>query len=1091
MRSRFPVLFVRLLSAFVCMASTDAARAAPAGSSRHEWQDPLVFGVNKLPPRNPAWPCPDKESALNSDYDHSPWVRSLDGEWRFHWAPDPDARPRDFFAPDYDDTAWKQIPVPSCWELLGYGVPTYSNSIYPFQVNPPSVMDEPPAHFTAYAHRNPVGSYRRDFEVPAGWSDQRVLLHFAGVSSAMYVWVNGVRVGYSEDSRSPAEFDITDHVKPGPNKLAVEVYRFCDGSYIEDQDMWRMSGIFRDVFLYTTPRVSIWDSYVHAELDEKLETAGVSLHYTLRSMSAADASKLRIRLSLRSPDGSWVGNGPLLDEPVAEPGTGCSTPRRTDTATVETPLLWTSETPNVYSALVELVGDGRVIEARRFDLGFRKVEIRGPEFLVNGRSIKIKGVNRHEFDPATGYTLTRERMEEDVRLIKQANLNFVRTAHYPDDPRWYELCNRHGLFVLNEANVESHGLSYHQKVLPGDRDEWRGACVDRMRRMVVRDRSAPSVVIWSLGNEAGYGNVFLSMREAALAADPERRPIQYADMNRAADMDSQTYPTIEWLLQHVAGKAMRKGERGESTNEEQHGTYPSGRPFLMNEYAHAMGNSLGNFKDYWDVIEQHPILIGGFIWEWVDQTPYKKNPDGVRFFAYGGDFGDQPNDGVFCSKGLVDAERKPRPHYWEAKKVLQPVKVLPENMARGKIRVRNGSDFSSLGRFRIEWKLEENGVCLEAGELKNPGLAAGEDQVLTIPWSRKEWMPGKEYFVIVRFLLAEDQSWAEAGHLVAWEQLQVPAPSVRPTEMARPAAVPFHRMDGDWKAEAGGASVRVDGRLGLVKSLMLSGREVLTSPLELSFWRVPIDNDNGWKTSKTMGAWQDAASVARLESLSPAPTRGGLAARLAIPTGSCELTYTLREDGSLRVEMALLPEDNAPESPRVGMRFSMPAAMENILWFGRGPQENYWDRKSGARVDIHQSTVGKWITRYVRPQENANRSDVRWIGFSDDDGIGLRIESEGFSMGVSAWPYSAEDLAAATHDFQLPRRDFITVHLDGAQMGVGGDNSWGLPVHQKYRLEPGKNQRFAMVFRLTRLNDPHDVTAAEKLHSPPVPPTDR
>ncbi len=1080
--NRFPIL----LAALAIFATKDAAAAAP----EYEWQDPRVFEVNKLPPRNSAWPCQDAASAWKSTYDHSPWVRSLNGNWRFHWSPDPDARTVNFFAPEHDTTSWKSIPVPSCWELQGYGVPIYLNSRYPFQVNPPSVMDEPPRDYSSYTQRNPVGSYLREFEVPAGWSGQRVLLHFAGVSSAMYVWVNGARIGYSEDSRSPAEFDITGHIKPGSNKLAVEVYRFCDGLYLEDQDMWRLSGIFRDVFLYTTADVTVWDSFVHAALDEDMQSASASLHYTLRNASTVKADNLRVRLSLRTPDGSLVGAGPLLDEAVEEIGTGFSSSRVTSNAVVERPLLWTSETPNVYDALVELVRDGKVIEARRFDVGFRKVEIRGPEFLVNGRPVKIKGVNRHEFDPATGYTITRERMEQDIRLIKQANLNFVRSSHYPNDPRWYELCNRHGLFVLDEANVESHGLSYHKNVLPGDRDEWRASCVDRMQSMVLRNRGAPSVVIWSLGNEAGYGNVFLSMREAALAVDPERRPIQYADMNRAADMDSQTYPTIEWLLKHVAGKAVRKGERGESTNEEQHGKYPSGRPFLMNEYAHAMGNSLGNLKDYWDVIEKHPILIGGFIWEWVDQTPYKTAPDGKKFFAYGGDFGDEPNDGVFCCKGMVDAERSPRPHYWEAAKVFQFIKVLPEDMALGKIRIRNGYDFVSLERFDTDWVLEADGRMVAEGKLDKLDLAPGAERVVTVPWKSTALKPGMEYYLTVRFRLAGNESWAAAGHVVAWEQLAVSAPpsAIAGNDVA--IGIPFRELDGDWVAEANGTRVRIDGRQGWLESLKLSGHEVLTSPVNPSFWRVPIDNDIGWKTPKLMGAWRDAGDKAALLSLAPGASPGLLTARLKLTTGHCELTYALHADGTLRVEMKLDPADKAPELPRVGMHFAIPRKMNGVRWFGRGPHENYQDRKSGAAIAIHESTVNEWITPYVRPQENANRSDIRWIEFSADDGVALRIEAEGPPFGVSAWPYSATDLATSPHHYQLPQRDFITVNVDGAQMGVGGDNSWGLPVLKPYRLKAGQSHRFAITFRGKRSDEPRKETNVGQSVPATTSPTD-
>jgi beta-galactosidase len=1055
---------VTLLAAVVMLLVT---RSAVEGQNTRplEWEDPLVFGRNKLPARNPAWPCPDAKSGWSSSYEHSPWVRSLAGDWSFHWSPDPDSRPKEFFATGFDSSKWKQIPVPSCWELRGYGVPMYINFRYPFRINPPRVMDEPPTNFTSYKQRNPIGSYRRYFEVPAGWREKRVLLHFAGVSSAMYVWVNGKQVGYSEDSRLPAEFDITSFLQPGRNLLAVEVYRFSDASYIEDQDMWRLSGIFRDVFLYTTPNVTVWDSYVHAEMDSTLRKAEVSLTYTLRNASAAPADGVSVQLSLRGPDGKVMGDGPLLMEVVGRVETGFNSPRVTVKAEVYQPLLWTAETPNLYDALVELRQNGRVIETRRLDVGFRKVEIRDQQFFVNGRSIKVKGVNRHEFDPATGYTLTTERMKQDLRLMKQMNLNFVRTSHYPDDPRWYELCNRMGLFVLDEANLESHELSHHKKVLPGDMPEWEPPVVDRMRRTVIRDRNNPCVVIWSEGNEAGYGQAFMAMREAALAADPQRRPIQNADMNRAGDIDSQTYPTPAWLLLHVEGKAIRRGETNPVALLEQHGPYPSGKPFLMNEYAHAHANSLGNFQEYWDVIEKYPMLIGGLIWEWVDLTPYKTGPDGKRHFVYGGDFGEEPNDAAFCVKGMVSADRIPRPHYWEAKKVHQYIKVRPDDIAQGKIRIRNNYDFTRLSSFAGEWVLEENGRDVSHGKLKLPDLAPGEEQVVTIPWGNLVRRAGAEYFLTVRFRLPKDLSWAEAGHEVAAEQ--IPVSSV-PDVSKRPASgdkLTMLQQGADWVAEANKCAVRIDGKTGLLTSYQSSGRECLAAPLCPNFWRVPTDNDNGWKAPELMAVWKDAGSKVELQSVVGKVAEEGarITAELKLPAGAsrARFIYLLRWDGTLRIEMEVEPDVNGPELPRVGVSFAIPGQWERLRWFGRGPQENYWDRHTAAFVGLYQSTVSDWITHYVRPQENGNRTDVRWIEFAGAGG-GLRIKSEGKPFAVSAWPYSAADLGEAKHDYELPRRQVITVNVDGWQMGVGGDNSWGLPVHEEYRIPPKGKYAFAV-----------------------------
>ena len=1049
---------------------TSRGDSAETSSALPEWENPLVFGINKLPPRNPAWPCPDTMSGWKSDYDHSPWVKSLDGNWNFCWSPNPDSRPKNFFAPDFDASGWKQISVPSCWELQGYGTPLYVNYKYPFQTNPPSVMDAPPTNFTAFHERNPTGSYRRQFEVPKDWFGQRVLLHFAGVSSAMYVWVNGQPVGFSKDSRDPAEFDITDQIKPGQNLLAVEVYHFSDSSYLEDQDMWRLSGIFRDVFLYTTPSVSLWDFCLHSELDAALTNASVALSYTLRNSSSISTDNLRLRLSLRGPDGNLV-SGAALDEPVSA-AAGFSDGHFTRAVKVPQPQLWTCETPNIYSALVELLHNGKVIEARRTDIGFRKVEMRDQQFFINGQSLKIKGVNRHEFDPATGYTLTRKRMEQDLRLMKQANINFVRTSHYPNNPRWYELCNRAGLFVLDEANLETHGLSYHKRVLPADSDLWRPACVDRMKRMVVRDRNNPCVVIWSLGNEAGYGNVFLSMREAARAADPELRPIHYADMNLAADMDSQTYPTTEWLLQHVAGKAKRKGEHGESSNEEQHGPYPSGKPLLMNEYAHAMGNSVGNLQDYWDVIEKYPMLIGGFIWEWVDQTPYKIGGDGKKFFAYGGDFGDQPNDGVFCCKGLVDAERMPRPHYWEVQKVYQNIKIQAVDAASGKLRIRNGYAFTKLDAFDAEWVMEADGVTVQKGKLPALDIAPGEETTIQIPWRQPNWRAGSEYFLTVRFRLSKPTMWADAGQSVAWEQIQIPTPTQPAPIQKSNLTVDLQQIGGDYFAAIGNFRVRMDGKTGWLSSLQNEGRELLASPVQPNFWRVPTENDIGWKAPKLMGAWKDAVTKAKLDSLSSTKVENGalLKAVWRLPVGESRLeaNYLIRNDASVRLELTLRPDATAPEMPRFGWQWAVPGKMNQLRWFGRGPQENYWDRKTAAAVGIYQSAVKDWITPYVHPQENGNRTDVRWIDFSGSHGYGLRIEADGRPFGISAWPYSAEDLATASHDYELPHRDFVTVNVDGWQMGVGGDNSWSLPVHKEYRLNAGVPYTFAIVLKTVK-----------------------
>ncbi|MFD2256761.1 glycoside hydrolase family 2 TIM barrel-domain containing protein [Luteolibacter algae] len=615
-----------------------------------EIENAAITRYGNLPPRVDVWPCPDIESALTASYGNSPWVASLNGKWKFHWSKRPEERPPDFFKTDFDSSMWREISVPSTWEREGYGTPIYSNSKYPFRVDPPRVMGEPKKTFTSYIERNPVGSYLRDFEIPREWNDKRVMLHFAGVSSAMFVWVNGEKIGYSQDSRSPVHFDITDKLRPGKNRLAVEVYKYCDGSYLEDQDFWRLGGIFRDVFVAAIPAAGLWDVYAEPEYDPATGAGKITLHTT-----------------------PMAGAKPEWDFSVLDDA-GAVVAKGEDSASLARVIPWFTEQPKLYSVIVDVKIHGKTIQVFRLPIAFRKMEVRGAELFYNGLPLKIRGVNRHEFDPHTGYVMSGELMRRDLVLMKQANINFVRNAHYPNDPLWYDLCDEMGMMIMDEANVESHGLSYHKRVLPADLPDWTKASVERMESMVIRARQHPSVVMWSLGNEAGYGSAFMEMRRACHAADPEKRLIQYADMNLAADLDSQTYPDIEWLKKHVKGEASRKGEHGEESNEVQHGSYPSGRPFLMNEYAHGMGNSLGNFQDYWDLINSEPILCGGFIWDWVDQALYRNRSDPEAGFYYGGDFGDIPNDGNFCINGLIGADRIPHPHYQEVKKSLSTVR---------------------------------------------------------------------------------------------------------------------------------------------------------------------------------------------------------------------------------------------------------------------------------------------------------------------------------------------------------------------------------------------------------------------------------
>lgn len=574
--------------------------------------------------------------------------------------------------------------------------------------------------------------------------------------------------------------------------------------------------------------------------------------------------------------------------------------------------------------------------------------------------------------------------------------------------------------------------------------------------------------MWSLGNEAGYGSDFLKMRKAIRAADPQLRPIHYADMNSAADMDSQTYPTIEWLKQYAAGTAIRKGQRGKQQSLEQNGSSPSGKPFVANEYAHAQENSLGNFQDYWDVFDKYPMLLGGFIWEWSDQSLYKTDSTGKRFFAYGGDFGDYPNDGRFCIKGLVSATRIPKPQYWEVQKVLQYVTVSAQDPREGVVRVKNNYAFISLSGLDAEWQLTKDGKIIRKGRLAPLDIAPGDTATVRIPWGNMTWDPLSEYFLTVEFRLRKKTLWANAGQIVARDQLDVSAPPRKDSVEPR-SAVAWTRSGKDWIAHAGETTVKVDGSTGMITSILKNGRQYLKSPVVPNFWRAPLDNDLGWKVPQIMGAWQNEGADAQLEDLS-ADTDSGrrqLTAYLSMPKVSShmDISYSLSVTGRLRIAMDLELGEKSPELPRIGFQFAIPRQYSHITWYGRGPQENYVDRKTAAFVGIYKAKVDDWVTPYVRPQENANRCDVRWVDFTGAGGKGLNIQAGERLLGISAWPYTQNDLESTSHNYLLPRRDFITVNIDGWQMGVGGDDSWGLPVHKKYRIVNKGMHRYAFYLK--------------------------
>jgi beta-galactosidase len=1028
-----------------------------------DWENEQVVHINTEAPRATFVPFPDANMALTGDRNSSAFFRSLDGAWKFNWVPRPEDRPTNFFQTDFDDSAWKTIDVPSNWEMKGYGVPIYLGSGYPFKMDPPRVTDEPPTNWTAFAQRNPVGSYRRAFELPADWSGRRMFIHFDGVESAFYLWVNGRRVGYSQDSRTPAEFDLTDYLQTGNNQVAVEVYRWSDGSYLEDQDKWRMSGIFRPVYLYSTAHARIRDFAVRTELDSNYCDATLQIKPELAADAGHSLTNWTVRAQLYDADGKAVFANELSHDAaeILNPNYSAKVlddrmPQRGQPkfawleGTVKNPAQWTAETPNLYTLVLTLCdAEDKVVEADRCQVGFRKIEIRDGRFLVNGRPIRLRGVNRHEIDPDTGQALSTERMVQDITLMKQANINAVRTCHYPDDPRWYDLCDRYGIYVLDEANICTHGT---RGFLVND-PRWHNAFLDRAIRLAERDKNHPSVIIWSMGNESGYGPNFAAISGWLHAFDPTR-PVHYEGAQGkpadppTVDIIGRFYPrlTMEAYVKPDAPWNTRWDkllEMAQRTNDN--------RPVLATEYAHAMGNAVGNLQEYWDEIYSNPRMLGGFIWEWVDQGLHRTAPDGTVFTALGGDFGDVPNHGGFCIKGLIFGDRTVQPKYWEVKKVYQPVLIEPVSLKPGKVvvKVTNRNFFSNLSEYEVRWLVTSDGVVLQSGVLNPVAGAPGKPVEVKIPVEKiPDPKPDSDYWLRLSFQSRTNSLWAPAGHEIAWEQMPLAVPGSRgraPHQSGNSQSSPLRKIDdGDTtRIEGAKFTVTFSRAAGTLTSLVYDGREMLAPATDglagpvLQVWRAPTDNDKGfgnWLARDWRQAGLDHVErqVDSFAVTQPKPNE----VRVAVVATSTALggtfihqaTWTVHGDGSLDMDNEFKPSGNLPPLPRIGVVMRVASPLENLRWYGRGPWENYSDRKRSADMGIWSGTVSGQYVPYVKPQETGNKEDVRWLTLTDTNGTGLLVAAEGKPMAMSAIHFTAADLAVVRHNYELtPRPEVVLV----------------------------------------------------------------
>ncbi|MBR6195884.1 MAG: beta-galactosidase [Prevotella sp.] len=911
-----------------------------------DWENPAVLGINKLP-YHATLQLPSREKECKE-------IVSLDGQWLFHWSRNPEERPKDFWREDYDVSQWDRITVPGNWQTQGYGTPIYININYPFVKDRPKVTTEPPRDWTAYENRNPVGSYARFLDVTKEMLSQNLILHFGGVHSAFYVWVNGQQVGYSQNSMSPAEFDVTKYLREGRNKLSVEVYRWSDGSYLEDQDMWRLSGIFRSVQLWVRPLVHISDYRVTAVPNADYSEAAVRGTVFVCNTGRKAARNLSLAFTI---DGKTMTYkvGKIL------PGDTIGIPVSHD---ISQPRLWSAEKPNLYPFSIDL----GALEHFDYHLGVKKVEVVGEVFKINGKNVKLRGVNRHDHHPVTGRYVDDATYEQDIRLMKQANVNFLRTSHYPDREYIYELCDRWGIYVMDEANHETHGYGYANHVM-GEDLTFQRAHVDRAESLVKRDFNHPCVILWSLGNEGGVGPNIEAMYNKVRELDQTRPPFYDSDRRYSAIWDdSYLYPDdLRKNAQQVTDK-----------------------PFMMREYAHAMGNSCGNLQEYWDVIYADSSICGAAIWDWVDQGLSGKIKGKSEKFLYGGDFGDKPNDGPFCINGLIAPDRKPHPHYYEVQKVYQPITFIREG---SDIRLVNRDQFTALDEYDISYDT----------------LRYDSETVLN-----------------VKARLKEDKPWAEKGFTVAREQFVL-----KPYEFPAPT-IPAKKV--------AATGITVEGNA--LTSWIVDGREILQAPLEPYFWKPENDNQNAAGFARRTAVWKNATDVT--------------------------VKYTALSERSILVEVDYQPTStNKPVMPKFGMRMRLPADYTNIRYYGRGPWENYPDRKQSALLGIYEMPLSDYETEYIHPQDNGNRCDVRWFEIkASPTGGGLEgaFRIDGCQpLCIRAWDYGEEDLETAKHPNEIRRGRFVNLNIDLNIHGVGGTDTWGKRTLPQYTIDGNKPHHYSFI----------------------------
>ncbi|KQY91707.1 beta-galactosidase [Paenibacillus sp. Root52] len=1029
----------------------------PPANGYPEWNNnPETFQVGRLNAHASMMPFPSVAEALNNKATSSPWYQSLNGVWKFAFAETPDARITSFYETNYDYSQWDEIPVPSHWQLQGYDYPQYTNIRYPWSEREPELKS--PFAPTTY---NPVGSYIRTFSVPADWKDRPVLLHFAGVESAFYVWVNGELVGYSEDTFTPSEFDISAYLHDGENTLAVEVYRWCDASWLEDQDFWRMSGIFRDVYLYSPSPVQIADFFVQTNLDAAYQDAELQIDVKLFNHNASVTDGMSVQAQLYDAQQQAV-----LDQPIQAAVSFVNDNNELSihlSAEVTNPLKWSAEFPNLYTLVLSIqAGHGETVEAVRSRVGFRTFELKDGLMKINGQRIVFKGVNRHEFSPKTGRAITAEDMIRDIELMKSFNINAVRTSHYPNQSLWYELCDEYGLYVIDETNLETHGSWYYgQKELnenniPASKPEWRENVLDRCNSMFQRDKNHPSVIIWSLGNESFGGDNFIAMYDYLKQSDPTRLvhyegTFHYRPSDSASDIESTMYIKPQQVEEYAQLKVPKK-------------------PYIICEYSHAMGNSCGGLHLYWDVFDRYDILQGAFIWDWIDQALLTTTADGIEYLAYGGDFGESPHDGNFCGNGLILADGSVTPKLEEVKKCYQNVRMEAVNVQEGILRIRNLFLFTDLSEYDLVWTLLHDGKPVENGSL-DIAVAPGESSEIRIPYTPSADLY-QEAVLTVSLVTKTATKWAGEGHEVAWDQFVV-SPRLQPNkaaEQGKGKSLLVEDVQNELNVSSDHVSFVFDQTTGALTSYQLNKQEQLLAPVRPNFWRAVTDNDLGNGLPERSGFWKDAHATSQFIRFEHQVNEQNCIVTSdytwnAHPGCTLSITYKMFPDGTLEIQQHLIPGEGLPELPEFGMLLQLNNELDTIAWYGRGPHDNYADRLTSARLGYYTGAVRDQFVPYLRPQECGNKTDVRYAEItSSNNTTGVRFESA-TPFEINALPWTPEELETHDHVYKLPHSTQTVARINYKQMGVGGDDSWGAQTHAEYTLPANRAYHFTFTVK--------------------------